>query len=296
MRDVHEGLAAHLVAGVTTLCRCWRLERGDGVVMGFTDHDRDLAFDGVIYGAAAGLEAGEAVSAAGFSAGGLEVAGALASDRMTEADLAAGVYDHAEVRVFLVNWSAPAERHLLRVGHVGEVVREDGAFRAELRGLATLLDQPQGRAFRHGCDADVGDARCGVDLTALAYRGTGVVTGVSGRRRFAAGGLSAFASGWFDRGRLTWTGGANAGRSVEVGAHRVAGDVVEIELWLSAAFAVAEGDAFAVTAGCDKLFATCRGKFSNAANFRGFPHMPGNDAALNYARAGDDNDGAAIVA
>jgi uncharacterized phage protein (TIGR02218 family) len=43
---------------------------------------------------------------------------------------------------------------------------------------------------------------------------------------------------------------------------------------------IAPGDAFAVTPGCDKQFATCKTKYANAANFRGCPHMPGNDAAL----------------
>ncbi|MEL7480947.1 MAG: DUF2163 domain-containing protein [Pseudomonadota bacterium] len=31
---------------------------------------------------------------------------------------------------------------------------------------------------------------------------------------------------------------------------------------------------------CDQRFSTCVERFSNAENFRGFPHMPGNDAVL----------------
>ena len=38
----------------------------------------------------------------------------------------------------------------------------------------------------------------------------------------------------------------------------------------------AVGDTFIVTAGCDKRFETCKTRFSNASNFRGFPAMPGN--------------------
>ena len=41
--------------------------------------------------------------------------------------------------------------------------------------------------------------------------------------------------------------------------------------------AIAIGDAYSVHAGCDKLLATCRDKFSNVINFRGFPHVPGLD-------------------
>ncbi|MEX0853649.1 MAG: DUF2163 domain-containing protein [Bauldia sp.] len=295
MRTIDPGLAAHLATGVTTLCRCWRVARSDGVVLGFTDHDRAIDFDAVSYEPQSGFDASEDTAAAGFAVGGLEVLGALASDRLDATDLAAGLYDDAEVSVFLVNWTTPAERHLLRLGHVGEVTRADGAFRAEIRGLAAALDEPNGRLFRHTCDADLGDQRCGVNLDDPAFRGEGAVAAAASRRRFTAGGLDGFADGWFERGRLAWTSGANIGRAMEVRAHRPVDGTALIELWQPMHFAIAAGDAFIVTAGCDKLFATCGAKFANAVNFRGFPHMPGNDFALSYARTGDVNDGGPVV-
>ena len=295
MRSIPSGLAAHLAGGVTTLCRCFRLVRADGVVLGFTDHDRALAFDGTDYEPAGGLEASEDVTATGFATGGLEVAGALTSERISADDLAAGLYDAAEVTMHLVNWADPEERLLLRKGRLGEVTREDGAFRAEIRGLAAALDQPNGRTFRQTCDADLGDARCGVDVTAAAFRGPGTVIGASDRRRFTASGLGAFAGLWFERGRLAWTDGANAGLAAEVRLHRLSGGVATIALWQPAARAIAAGDGFTITAGCDKRFGTCRTRFDNHLNFRGFPHMPGNDFVLFVARSGDGNTGKAVV-
>lgn len=296
MRTLDAGLSAHLDAGTTTLCRCWKLTRGDGVVQGFTDHDETIVLDGVSCEPDSGLDASEDTSATGFAVGGLEVLGAISSDRLSADDLAAGVYDNAAVEVWLVNWTTPAERLLLRAGHLGEVSRADGAFRAEIRGLADALDQPKGRVFRHACDADLGDARCTVDLTNAAYRGAGTVIAPNGNRRFTASGLGSFAAGWFDGGRLTWTGGANNGRAIEVRAHRLSGSTATIELWQPMHFAIAADDTFTVTAGCDKLFSTCVAKFSNGVNFRGFPHMPGDDFALSYARANGTNDGAPIIA
>ena len=55
------------------------------------------------------------------------------------------------------------------------------------------------------------------------------------------------------------------------------------------------GDTFAVTAGCDKRFATCHDRFDNVVNFRGFPHIPGNDFVVRYPVQGEPgNDGASL--
>jgi uncharacterized phage protein (TIGR02218 family) len=143
-----------------------------------------------------------------------------------------------------------------------------------MRGLDSALDAPFGRVFSRFCDADVGDTRCGVDLTAPAYNGAGVVAGVLDTRTLRVSGLGAFAEGWFARGRIMWVSGGGG----DVTGHRVSADAVTLDLASAAVFAV--GDAFAITAGCDKRAETCRAKFSNLENFRGFPHMPGNDAVI----------------
>jgi len=291
MRALPPGLSAHLGGDASTLCHVWRLQRKDGVVLGFTDHDRDLVFDGVTFEAATGLSASEASAETGMVTGGMEVAGALIADRLSEAELTAGAFDHARIETFLVNWSAPEERLLLRVGHIGEVLREDGAFRVEIRGLAAGLDEPQGRIFRAPCDADLGDVRCRVDLDDAAYRSDGTVVAALDGRRFTVAGLGAFAGGWFERGTLAWSSGANQGRRAIVKAQRDVMGVPTVELWNAMSGAIAAGDAFTLTAGCDKRFITCREKFSNALNFRGFPQMPGNDFALGYARNGGRNQG-----
>jgi uncharacterized phage protein (TIGR02218 family) len=88
---------------------------------------------------------------------------------------------------------------------------------------------------------------------------------------------------------LSWVSGPNAGRVSEVREHRADAGHVRLALWQQTPLAASIGDGFTVTAGCDKRFETCRDRFANAANFRGFPHMPGTDRALSYA-ASDDGD------
>ncbi len=91
-------------------------------------------------------------------------------------------------------------------------------------------------------------------------------------------------SGWFARGLATFTNGVNAGRAVEVKRHDLTAGVATIELWQELPAAPAIGDLFQITAGCDKHLATCRAKFNNVANHRGFPHMPGNDFVTSFAK------------
>jgi uncharacterized phage protein (TIGR02218 family) len=286
MKTLPAGLAAHLASGATTLCWCWRLTRKDGVKLGFTDHDLNLAFDGTTFEAAAGFTASEIRDALGLSVDNLEVSSALSSVYLAEADLAAGLHDDAKVEIWRVNWQAADQRLLMRSGSIGEVKRSGPVFSAEVRGLAHYLQQPKGRLFQYTCDADLGDARCGIDLNIPAYTGSGALVSALSARKFTASGLSAFASGWFTRGLVTFTSGAALGQKIEVKAHTRDGTLDVIELWQPARLPLVAGETFTVTAGCDKHIATCAARFLNAINFRGFPHMPGNDFVTRISKPG----------
>ena len=281
MRAIPDALAARL-GGATTLCHCWRLVLRDGSRLGFTDHDRDLVFDGLTHLAASGLDASEVETALGFSGAGGEVAGALMAAAMTEADLAAGRYDGATLETWLVDWLQPEARVLLDMGAIGEASRSDSAFTVEVRSLAQRFDEPRGRLYQSACSADLGDARCGVSLSASPMRVNASVIAVESASSFK---LSAtrLASGWFSGGGLY----ASARRLGTIRDHGERDGFCFVSLWTAAAQTPRVGDQVALVAGCDKSFETCRTKFNNHLNFRGFPHMPGNDVALAYVHAGD---------
>lgn len=283
MRDIPAGLAAHLEQASTTLCRCWSLTRRDGLVLGFTDHDRPLTFDGVVFVAANGLEAAESTAELGFAIGGGEVSGAFAATGLNEADLARGLYDDARIAIWLVNWAEVTQRLLLETGFVGEAKRGETAFEAEIRGLAKAFDEERGRLYMRACSADLGDARCGVAVTPVE----GVVATTDGRLGLTASVLAAFPDGHFTGGRLIFTAGLNAGFSTEIKRHAARDGLVALQLWQPAPASIGSGDAFSLTPGCDKSFATCRAKFGNGINFRGFPHIPGTDFIIGGVRPGD---------
>ncbi|MEM1344688.1 MAG: DUF2163 domain-containing protein [Pseudomonadota bacterium] len=294
MRTLPASLAAALASGTTTLARAWTLTRRDGQSLCFTDHDRALTFEGVTHEPASGFTAAAIEQATGLGIDSHAIEGALRSEAITALDLERGLYDGARVRRWLVDWSAPDNRVLLAEGTIAEIRRGEHAFEAEIAGLAEGLNRPQGRVFSRICPHSLGDGRCGVDLNNPALAGVGAVTAVLSPERFLTSSLDAFATGFFTRGRLTWQSGANLGPPSRVLSHRTTADGVEIALRRAPALPITPGETFALTAGCDKRFATCQARFANQANFGGFPHLPGDDWAIGYPNTGDGHDGGSL--
>ena len=295
MRDLPNDLAAHLAQSETTTAKCWRVRRTDGVTLGFTEHDRSVVVEGTICAPNFGLDGGEMPSRLGQQVETGEVLGVLDSAAIVEDDILLGRYDGARVETWLVNWSEPSQCVMLRVDTIGEIVREDGVFRAELRSPQQALNITRGRVFQGLCDASVGDGRCGVDVDHAAYRGEAIVVGRIDDFHLRVSGLAGFDENWFAFGVAHWTDGKRHGLRDAVLTHRrdADGDILgfssRVGEWC------APGDGLAVTAGCDRRFATCREKFANTANFRGFPHIPGSDYVLRHPRSGYAMDGRPVV-
>jgi uncharacterized phage protein (TIGR02218 family) len=272
-------MTGFLDAPVTTVAFCWRLQRRDGVAIGFTTHDRALGVGGITYRAAPGMLPSAVTLNDGFDAGAMDVAGALTSDAIAEADLAAGRWDGASVRLFAVDWEdAEAEQLLLARGILGAVSQEGGAFTAELRGPVAQLDRPVVELTSPECRARLGDTRCRVDLAPRAR--ITAITAVIDEASFDVAGAAAETNA-YGYGRLRWITGKNSGLGAAI--LRSAGN--RLTLRDPVAFPVETGTLVEIVEGCDKLFATCAGRFVNGANFRGEPHLPGNDLLTRYPGA-----------
>lgn len=213
MRQIPDELVERIESGAATLCHAWVLKRVDGVETGFTDHDGDLEIDGVVCRAASGWTAGAAEAAVGLESGSAAASGVLDDEAILEGDIAAGLYDQAEVALWRVDWRRPALKVRLWVARLARVQRDGQRFSAELDGPLAALERVVGRTYGRDCDARLGDARCKVDLAAYP----GVV--------------------------------------------------------------------------CDKRWTTCVGTFGNAANFQGFPTIPGDDFLTAAPVRGGRNDG-----
>jgi uncharacterized phage protein (TIGR02218 family) len=277
VKTLSPALQAHYAQGSTTLARCWKCTRVDGAVLAFTNHDVDIVYLGVTYVAATGFTPSAIQGALDLSVANLEVTGVLDSASITEADLLAGKWDNCAVEIFEVNYNdLTMGRMLLPGGKVGNVSTGRVGWRAELRGVAQALQQPVGGFYTKTCTANLGDAKCTINIAALSA--AGIVATAASRVSFAT--AMGQAADTFGGGVLTWVTGLNAGAKIEVNTF-VAGAFV---LAVAMPFNIVAGDTFAVTPGCRKRRTEdCKTRYNNVLHFRGFPDVPGNDIVIGSA-------------
>lgn len=263
-----------LAPELTSFALCWRLERRDGVALGFTSHDRDLVVDGLLYRASPGIAPSAIEESAIGEDSAFEVAGAVSAASLSDSDLRSGRWDGAQVRLLAVDWSDPSRSVQLARGELGGVTVRRGAFTADVKGAGATLDRPIVEETSPECRAALGDARCGVALAGrtsvarvVAVTGTSVTIDRS----------EPVANGW-GWGRLRWLDGRNGGLAETILAS--AGTV--LTLAAPPRLPVTPGARVELVEGCDKSFETCRARFANAANFRGEPHLPGLDLLTRY--------------
>lgn len=304
MKSIPAALRQHLAGTATRLCTCWLLTRLDGQSIRSTDHDQPvtvltgdpLAAVVGTYQARTGITGSSVRATDDLAVNNLEIAGQITApgfvvDHLSVADIEAGLFDGAEIIIFQCRWDEPDDGQIILArGHLGDLRRTaEGAYSAEMRGLTQKLSQIRVRTYAPTCDAELGDARCGVDLDALTI--TGTVDTVTSRRAFAT--MLAFIAsnnpqGTYNGGRITFTSGANTGYSRELRSdsgslspqpdEQVTGALILFEPMPAD---VAPGDTFTLAPGCDKLRATCREKFANVVNFRGYGALiPGQDAFI----------------
>lgn len=284
MKTISPQLKSHLQGETTSICTCWKVTRRDGVTQGFTDLDVDVVYASLTYAAAAGYKRTAVETNDSFDVDNLTVEGILNSSYIDAGNVRKGLYDYAEIEVFIINYKDTSMGILpLRKGWLGEVIlTQKGTFNAEMRGLTQTLNTQFGTVYASSCNADLGDSRCKVVLA--SHTTSGIVSQIDlGSRVFRAGAMGSTSDAFFQYGGLKFTTGQNSGKLLEVKGY--VDSTRQFEMFLSFPFPITIGDQFDVYPGCDKIIYTCRDKFNNEINFRGEPYIPGIDKATSYANS-----------
>jgi uncharacterized phage protein (TIGR02218 family) len=271
---------AWMIGPVTSAAYGWRLDRRDGVTLGFCSHDRDVEIGGLIYRASPGMLPTSITESTGLQTGGLEVSGAIGGASIREDDLNAGRWDNARLTIFLFDWSDPDApvRHLAS-GEWGEIAYSGTAFETELRGANAFLDMQAVPQTSPGCRARFCGAQCGINVE--RFKELVTISGSDDAKINLGTAQIAATTNAYSFGRIRWLSGANSGLSGEIFSNSATG----LTLSEAPAFPVAPGTRAHITQGCDKTIATCSSRFGNAVNFRGEPFLPGNDLLTRYPGA-----------
>ena len=251
----------------------WRIERKDGITLGFTSHDRDLTFDGLTHRAAPGILPSAIRKTAALDGDSAEMHGPLSHGSISTSDLAAGRFDSARVSIGAVDWET-LERTQLYAGSIGIVSEEENGFNADLLSAKAQLEADIIPRTSPTCRATF----CGPGCTLSAQRFTteAVVTGFDAER-FAIR-VAGVAGADYAFGSVRWLEGSNIGLTTDVIA--VEGDELTLDAPLPEDIGV--GTKLRLRQGCDHTLATCNQRFGNSANFQGEPFLPGNDLLSRY--------------
>lgn len=260
-------------AELATNAFCWRIEREDGFGLALTSHDAALMVDGIRHEPAPGMTPAAIRRELGLDPASSEVAGALSAVSITEADLVAGRWDNAALRLTSVQWDDPEGGAVaLLSGRLGMVQEKGAEFSADLLGAAAELDRPVCPQTSPECRAELGDRRCRVDMAGRSQRCA--VASCAGNVLVVDRPIGDD----YRFGSVRILGGAMNGRRFTI----LAVDGAQLTLRNSPVEPVPAGTAVMLAQGCDKSLATCSARFGNAANFRGEPHLPGNDLLTRY--------------
>jgi uncharacterized phage protein (TIGR02218 family) len=279
MKSLSPELQAHLEGRTTSYVMCWKItSRAPGTVVGFTEHIEDIVFDGITYSARSGFSPSALRNTNDLAVDNFDVTFLLEFDGTAEAELIGGYYDYAQVDVFLINYADLTQGKVqLARGTLGEVTIGRGQAKAEIRGLAQELQQDVLELTSPTCRADLGDARCGVNLAAFTVSGT--ISSVTSNKLFSDSSRSE-ANDYFNGGLLTWTSGDNAQLKMEVKNYTSSSK--QFELHQAMPYPIQIGDTYTVYRGCDKSLSACKNIFNNVINFRGEPYLPGVDQVMQF--------------
>ncbi len=256
--------------GVATF---WRIHRRDGVTLGFTSHDRDLRFDGVLHRAAPGMLPSAIRRTADLGPDSAEIRGALVHDSISAEDLSAGRFDGARVQIGAVDWQQ-LDRIVLYNGSLGGISHDGGAFAAELRSAKADLEADPVPRTSPTCRAQFCGPGCGLSENRFSTVAE-VTTTDPDTSQVTFAGLDHMK---FSAGHLRWLDGPSAGIRMEIMAANDSGLIIDSVLDETHS----SGMRARLLEGCDHTAATCESRFGNAVNFQGEPDLPGNDLLARY--------------
>lgn len=254
---------------------CWKIERKDGFAVYATDHNSSITLQGQIYTPTGGFDSSAVRRELGMKTDDTEFAGVVTSDVIMHEDLRGGRFNLSKVTEYVVDWRYPwAQPQIVASYYIVSVEFDAEVWKANVSGIAYLMQQKAGRNYYRQCDAVLYDKRCGVQKLDHTIFDKEIDT-VTSKTVFTVvgGGLSV---SLYKYGMLTWLTGPNVGIECECRDNTA----TTITLQMQLPYTPQPGDTFDLSEGCAHTQADCKDKFVNIVNYRGYREVPGTDKQL----------------
>jgi uncharacterized phage protein (TIGR02218 family) len=265
----------------TNYAECIKVTRVDGNIQRFTSHDRDLSIretDGSYYDykTADSFQITALENQIGLVVSNMDIDAILSDESISEADIIAGLYNQANVEIFISYWTNSEINILpLRTSWIGELQLDGTKFKADLRGIAQKLAQVFIHTTSLECRWSFGDSRCGIDKATFTEVYT--VTEVNGQGEFVAN-IPGIEQNLYTWGLATWVTGNNAGVSMEI----INNYTTRVQLFLPMPYEIEVGDTVSLLQGCGKGYSVCNERYDNIRRFGGEPFLTGSDFLASY--------------
>jgi uncharacterized phage protein (TIGR02218 family) len=290
MKSIPIALQSHLDEDATTLCQLTLIETKDGTVYGFTDLDMDVVYDdgdgSVTYQAENGFTPSRMQASADLAVDNAEINGLVMDTGITEAQIRAGLFDYARVKVYRVNYMDLTQGHeVIASGTAGETTFSANGWKTEFRSLTQQLKQPISKLYSLTCRVAFGSAQCGKSFTWVS--GTVTDVGANPKRQFTDTALTE-GEDYFKDGVVEWLTGNNAEAQMEVDEYlHSSSNSPTFALALPMPYAIQVGDTYRVRKDCSKEWGDADNgclfhwAADRALHFRGEPHIPIADGGQN---------------
>lgn len=248
-----------------------------GITLRYCDASQDITFGGLTWLAApAGLTRSKIRWTTGVEVDTLDIdfqsdASILVAGTPLLAAAVNGLFDNCRVtlsRLFMSDWSTPVDVLPLFQGNTApaEVLRSSLhlTVKSDLDRLNIMIPP---NVFQTPCVHSLYSAGCTVNPATYRVSATASGLGVDG----SIGTYLTQADGYFQMGAVKFTSGLN------IGVTRTVKQFVAGKIYPTKAFpyAVASGDTFTITPGCDKLYnGDCKNKYNNVIHFKATPFIP----------------------
>ncbi len=252
-----------------------KIERLDGTVLGLTNHDRDLRVEDVIYHGKSKLDPSETQKQIGLQSDDMDVLAVIDHDIIRSEDIRMGLFDDAAVEYFLFDWENNKTLHHIFSGVISKIDYSERMFRAEMDWRFSKLNHVFGQSYTEYCSAQFCDQKCGLDEAKFTYQ-TRIHHSDSNQIWIE----NMDFRGTLKGGRVEFVSRPEKISRYAIQEQSSEGRLIKLKLWNPVKFKIKEGEKIRLTLGCDKQFSTCK-NFKNTQNFRGFPHMPGEEVLRN---------------